>query len=83
MSSRTQTTEVLLRWKYVIVRRSLYTHKQFTISEAEIFQYEKNLWDFFHIKLAGTTIIPANKKVSNAIFLHDTIVANKPPSQTS
>ena len=45
MSSRTQTTEVLLRWKYVTVRRSLYTHKQFTISEAEIFRYEKNLWD--------------------------------------
>jgi len=36
MSSRTQTTEVLLRWKYVrqAVGRALYTLEQFTISEA-------------------------------------------------
>ena len=37
MCSRTQTTEVLLRWKYVrqAVGRALYTLEQFTISEAE------------------------------------------------
>jgi len=36
MSSRTQTTEVLLAWKYVrqAVGRALYTLEQFTISEA-------------------------------------------------
>jgi len=41
MSSRTQTTEVLLRWKYVrqAVGRALYTLEQFTISEAKIFRY--------------------------------------------
>ena len=44
MSSRTQTTEVLLRWKYVrqAVARALYTLEQFTISEAEIFRYTAN-----------------------------------------
>ena len=38
MSSRTQTSEVLLRWKYVrqAVRRALYILEQFTISEADI-----------------------------------------------
>jgi len=37
MCSRTQTTEVLLRWKYVRqgVGRALYTLEQFTISEAK------------------------------------------------
>ena len=41
MSSRTQTTEVLLRWKYAIqaVVRALCTLEQFTISEAKIFRY--------------------------------------------
>jgi len=40
MSSGTQTTEVLLRWKYVrqAVQRALYTLEQFTISEAKIFR---------------------------------------------
>jgi len=40
MSSRTQTTEVLLAWKYVrqAVERALYTLEQFTISEAKIFR---------------------------------------------
>ena len=42
MSSRTQTTEVHLRWKYVrqAVGQALYTLEQFTISEAKIFRYE-------------------------------------------
>jgi len=31
MSSRTQTTEVFLRWKYVRQARALYTLEQFTI----------------------------------------------------
>ena len=37
MSSRTQTTEVLLRWKYVrqAVGRALYSLEQFTISGAK------------------------------------------------
>ena len=41
MSSGTQTTEVLLRWKYVrqAVERALCTLEQFTISEAELFRY--------------------------------------------
>jgi len=41
MSSRMQTTEVLLRWKYVrqAVGRALYTLEQFTISEAKIIRY--------------------------------------------
>jgi len=41
MSSRTQTTEVLLRWKYVrqAAERALYTLEQFTISDAKIFRY--------------------------------------------
>jgi len=44
MPSRTQTTEVLLRWKYVrqAVERALCTLEQFTISDAEIFQYITN-----------------------------------------
>ena len=44
MSSRMQTTEVLLRWKYVrqAVGRALYILEQFTISEAKIFQYITN-----------------------------------------
>jgi len=44
MSSRTQTTEVLLRWKYVrqAVGLALYTVDQFTISEAKIFRYITN-----------------------------------------
>jgi len=44
MSSRTQTTEVLLRWKCVTqaVGRALYTLEQFTISEAKIFRYITN-----------------------------------------
>ena len=44
MSSRTQTTEVLLRWKYVrqAVARALCTLEQFTISEAKIFRYITN-----------------------------------------
>jgi len=39
MPSRTQTTEVLLRWKYVrqAVERASCTLEQFTISDAEIF----------------------------------------------
>ena len=41
MSSRTQTTEVLLRWKSVrrAVGRALYTLEQFTSSEAKIIRY--------------------------------------------
>jgi len=41
MSSGTQTTEVLLRWKYVrqAVERALCTLEQFTISEGELFRY--------------------------------------------
>ena len=37
MSSRTQTTEILLRWKYLrrAVERALYTLEQFTIGEAK------------------------------------------------
>jgi len=44
MSSGTQTTEVLLRWKYVrpAVGWALYTLEQFTISEARIFRYITN-----------------------------------------
>jgi len=44
MSSRTQTTEVLLSWKYVrkAVKLALYTLEQFTISEAQIFRYNTN-----------------------------------------
>ena len=44
MSSRTQTTEVLLGWKYVrqAVGRALYTLEQFTISEANTFRYITN-----------------------------------------
>jgi len=44
ISSRTQTTDVLLRWKYVrqAMRRALYTLEQFTISEAKIFRYITN-----------------------------------------
>ena len=44
ISSRTQTTEVLLRWKYVrqAVGRALYTLEQFTISQAKIFRYITN-----------------------------------------
>jgi len=44
MSSRTQTTEVLLRWNYVrqAEERALCTLEQFTISEAKIFQYITN-----------------------------------------
>jgi len=40
MSFGTQTTEVLLRWKYVrqAVQRALYTLEQFTVSETEIFR---------------------------------------------
>ena len=40
MSSRTQTTEVLLAWKYVrqALERAMYTLEQFTISEAKIFR---------------------------------------------
>jgi len=36
MSSRTQTTEVLLKWKYVrqAVGRAFYTLEQFTVSQA-------------------------------------------------
>ena len=43
-SSRTQTTEVLLRWKYVrqAVRRTLYTLELFAVSEAKIFRYVTN-----------------------------------------
>jgi len=44
MSSRTPSTEVLLRWNYVrqAVGRALYTLEQFTISEAKIFRYITN-----------------------------------------
>ena len=44
MSSRTQTTEILLRWKYLrrAVGRALYTLEQFTISKAKIFLYITN-----------------------------------------
>ena len=44
MSSRTQTTEVLLRCKYVrqAVGRALYTIEQFTISEAKTFRHVTN-----------------------------------------
>jgi len=45
MSSGTQTTEVLLRWKYVrqAVGRALYNLEQFTISEPKIFRYITNV----------------------------------------
>jgi len=44
MSSRTQTTEVLLKWKYVrqAVGRAFYTLEQFTVSQAKIFRYTTN-----------------------------------------
>jgi len=46
MSSRTQTTEVLLRWKYVrqAVGQALYTLEQFTISQAIIPIHHKHGW---------------------------------------
>ena len=42
MSSRTQTAEVLLKWKYVRQAVAFYTLEQFTVSQAKIFRYTTN-----------------------------------------